>query len=173
MFILFNQIHGIVFTMIRFIMILNHFDKCILKTWFLFKYHQIKNQMQIVNMHYIECRNLVCFLHGSFMYDWQIWIALSLIFYAKISAGQRLIMINRIQNKSVCVHNIYVCTVYIYYVYINTHACIYWRKMCYVYILNIFIYNINYMNINIYCTCKYMCLYINIINIHSTCYIIK
>ncbi len=38
---------------------------------------------------------------------------------------QRLIVINRIQNKSVCVHNICVCTVYIYYVYINTHTCMY------------------------------------------------
>ncbi len=34
-------------------------------------------------------------------------------------------LINRIQNKSFCLHNIYVCTVYIYYVYINTHACMY------------------------------------------------
>ncbi len=31
-------------------------------------------------------------------------------------------MINRIQNKSFCLHNIWVCTVYIYYVYINTNT---------------------------------------------------
>ncbi len=66
------------------------------------------------------------------------------------SAVKRLIAINRIQNKSVF-NIIYVCTVYIYYVYINTHTCMYiFKKICYVYILNIFIYNINYMNINIY-----------------------
>ncbi len=49
--------------------------------------------------------------------------------------------------------------------------------ICYVYILNIFIYNINYMNINI-CMLIHVnifkiytvrvCLYIYIINIHST-----
>ncbi len=37
------------------------------------------------------------------------------------SAGQRLIVINRIQNKSFCEHNICVCAVYIYYVYKYTH----------------------------------------------------
>ncbi len=40
--------------------------------------------------------------------------------------------------------------IYIYtYTHTHTHACIYLRKICYVYILNIFIYDINYMNINI------------------------
>ncbi len=38
-----------------------------------------------------------------------------------VSAGQWLIMINRIHNKTFCVHNI--CTVYIYYVFINTYTC--------------------------------------------------
>ncbi len=71
-----------------------------------------------------------------------------IIQYIYISAVKRLIAINRIQNKS-CLHNICMCAVYIYYVYIHTHACIYLRKIGYVYILNIFIYNINYMNINI------------------------
>ncbi len=37
-------------------------------------------------------------------------------------------MINRIQNKSFCLHNIWVFTVVIYYVYINTNACIYLEK---------------------------------------------
>ncbi len=36
-----------------------------------------------------------------------------------ISAVKWLIVINRIQNKSLCLHNICVCTVYIYYVYIK------------------------------------------------------
>ncbi len=40
------------------------------------------------------------------------------------------------------------CAVYIY-VYINTNECIYFRKIGYVYILHIFIYNINYRKTNI------------------------
>ncbi len=39
------------------------------------------------------------------------------------SAIKWLIAINRIQNKSFCLHN--VCTVFIYYVYINTHIHVY------------------------------------------------
>ncbi len=47
------------------------------------------------------------------------------------------------ENKSLCLHNICMYTVYIYYVYINTNTCMYiFKKICYVYILNIFIYNI-------------------------------
>ncbi len=62
------------------------------------------------------------------------------------SAVKWFIMINRIQN------NICVLTVYIYYVYINTHTCMYIFKknMFCLYIKYIYIYNINYMNINIY-----------------------
>ncbi len=69
-----------------------------------------------------------------------------------ISAVKRLIVINRIQNKSFCLHNICVCTVYIYYVYINTNTCMYIfrEKICYVYILNIFTCNIIYINIHMY-----------------------
>ncbi len=39
-------------------------------------------------------------------------------------------MINRIQNKSFCLHHISVCTVYICYVYININAyiCMYILK---------------------------------------------
>ncbi len=40
----------------------------------------------------------------------------------KNCAVKRLIEINRIQNKSFCLHNICVCSVYIYYVYINPHT---------------------------------------------------
>ncbi len=58
-------------------------------------------------------------------------------------------MINHIQNKSLCLHSICVCAVYIYYVYINTHPCMYvFKKMLYLYIK--YLFNINYMNINIY-----------------------
>jgi len=45
--------------------------------------------------------------------------------YNIISVVKRLIAINRIQNKSFYLHNICVCTVYIYYVYTNTHTCMY------------------------------------------------
>ncbi len=91
------------------------------------------------------------------------------------SAVKWLIAINHIQNKSYCLHNICVCAMYIYYVYINTHTCMYIFKkniLC-LYIFNIFIYDIIYLNINIYMEIfsKYMlyvCLYIYIINIHST-----
>ncbi len=41
------------------------------------------------------------------------------------SAVKRLIAINRIQNKYVCLHNICMCAVFIYYVYINTNTCMY------------------------------------------------
>jgi len=48
-----------------------------------------------------------------------------------IRAVQKLIAINRIQNKSLCLHNIFVCAVHNYFVYINTHTCMYiFKKMC-------------------------------------------
>ncbi len=64
-------------------------------------------------------------------------------------------MINRIQNKKKCVN---VCTVHIdyVYIYINARTCML-RNISYVYVLNVYIYNINYMNINIY-----MKMYVNI-----------
>ncbi len=71
------------------------------------------------------------------------------------SAVKRLIMINRVQSKSFCLHNICMCFVYIYFLYKYKHMyiCIYsdmyFKKIGFVYILNIFIYNINCMNINI------------------------
>ncbi len=78
-----------------------------------------------------------------------------------ISAGQRFIVINCIQNKIFCVHNICVCAVYIYYVYINTHTCMYifnTNILC-LYIKHLYIY-INDMNKN---TCKYF------LNIYCIC----
>ncbi len=45
--------------------------------------------------------------------------------YIYISAVKRLIVINHIQNKLFCLHNISVCTLYIYYVYLNTNTCMY------------------------------------------------
>ncbi len=63
-----------------------------------------------------------------------------------ISPVKRLIVINHIQNKSFCLHNIYVCTVYIYYVYINTHSYSIYFENIYMHIF-IFILFISYINI--------------------------
>ncbi len=63
------------------------------------------------------------------------------------------------------------------FIIIHTHACIYFRKIGYVYILKISIYNIHSMNINIdmqihvniikiYTVC--VCIYVYIINKHRT-----
>ncbi len=64
----------------------------------------------------------------------------------RISAVKGLIVINRIQNKVfVCI--IYVCVLYIFimYIYKYTHMHVYITEK-YV----VCIYNINFMNINIY-----------------------
>ncbi len=53
-------------------------------------------------------------------------------------------------NIFFCIIYMRVLCIFIMYRKIHTHTCIYFRKICYVYIFNIFIYNINYMNINIY-----------------------
>ncbi len=70
-----------------------------------------------------------------------------LIIEVIFSAVKQLIAINRIQNKSFCLHNIYVCSVYIYYVYINTHT-----------------YSIYFENIYMY---LHVCIYIHIIYINN------
>jgi len=64
---------------------------------------------------------------------------------------QKLIAINRIQNKSLWLHNIFVCAVYNYFVYINTHTCMcIFKKMCYAYIKYLYLYNIDYVFIYIH-----------------------
>ncbi len=94
------------------------------------------------------------------------------------SAVKWLIVINRIQNKSFCLHNICVCTVYIYYAYINTHTySIYFENIymylhvyIYIHILYIIYKYIYYMSITYFLKCIHacVCIYIYIINIHST-----
>ncbi len=69
-----------------------------------------------------------------FIYSIQLLIYLFIFFIKCIlfyfSAVKWLIVINRIQNKSFCLHNICVCTVFIYYVYINTYTrSIYFENM--------------------------------------------
>ncbi len=88
--------------------------------------------------------------------------------YIYISAVKRLIAINRIQNKFFYI--VCVCTVYIYYVYINTHTCmfIFKKNMLRLYIKYIYtLYQLyKYIHLN---TCKYfqnrccmcVCLYIH------------
>ncbi len=69
------------------------------------------------------------------------------------------------------------CAVYIYYVYIITHTCMYISEQNVVYVLNIFIYNIKYeykyRHVNIFkihtvCVCIYI-----YINIHRTTHIMQ
>ncbi len=62
--------------------------------------------------------------------------------YNYISAVKLLITINHIKNISFCLHNICVYCVYIYYVCINTHTCMYiFRKYLHAYIyIHIFIF---------------------------------
>ncbi len=76
----------------------------------------------------------MCF---EFNLGFNLFLFYYILIYIYISAVKRLIVINRIQNKSFCLHNIWVCTVHIYYA--NTNTCMNIRKICYVYILNIFI----------------------------------
>ncbi len=82
------------------------------------------------------------------------WIYIYIYIYMCVCvclcAVKRLIMINHIQNKSFRLHNICVLCIFIMYI-LYTHTCMYiFKKKSYVYILNIFNYNINDMNINIY-----------------------
>ncbi len=56
-----------------------------------------------------------------------------------VSAVKWLITINRIQNKSFCLHNICVCAEYIYYVYVNTHTYSIYFENVYIYINIIYI----------------------------------
>ncbi len=72
-----------------------------------------------------------------------------ILYYIIFSAVKRLITINRIKNKSFCLHNICMCTVYIYYVYKYKHMHVYIHEKYVMFILNIFIYNIKYKNINV------------------------
>jgi len=50
--------------------------------------------------------------------------------YEKSRAVQRLIAINHIQNKILCLHDICVRAVYNYCIYMNTYACMYLRIIC-------------------------------------------
>ncbi len=89
----------------------------------------------------------------------------------RISAVKRLIVINRIQNNSFCLHNMCVCCVYLLGIYKYTHACIYFRKKKCLYIKYIYLeyklYEYKYRHVN---TCKYfqniycMCVYLYIHN---------
>ncbi len=71
-----------------------------------------------------------------------------------ISAVKWLIVINRIQNKSFGLHIKCVCTVYIYYEYINTHTSMYifQKNVLRLYIKYIYmLYKLyNYINVNIF-----------------------
>ncbi len=55
------------------------------------------------------------------------------------SAAKWLIVINRIQNKSFCLHDICVCAVYIYYVSKYKHMHIFKKNMLCLYIKYLYI----------------------------------
>ncbi len=71
-------------------------------------------------------------------------ILLATAVYIYFSAVRRLIVINHIQNKSFCLNNICVCSVYIYYVYINIHTYSIYFENIYVFTCLYYIH-INYM----------------------------
>ncbi len=56
-----------------------------------------------------------------------------------MSAVKRLIVINHIQNKSYCLHNVCVYAVYIYYGYVNRPTYIFKKNMLCLYIKYIYI----------------------------------
>ncbi len=51
----------------------------------------------------------------------------------------QMINLNAVKWLMDCLHNTFVCAVYIYYVYKHTHACIYLRKCLHLYIKYIYI----------------------------------
>ncbi len=62
-------------------------------------------------------------------------------------AVKRFIVINCIQNKSFCLHNICTSTVFIYYVYLNTQTFSIYLENIYIYIFILYILYINIFNI--------------------------
>ncbi len=60
------------------------------------------------------------FMFGSS--DICMYICIYVYIYIYISAVKLLLATNHIQNKRFCLHNKCMCTVFIYYVYINTHT---------------------------------------------------
>ncbi len=92
--------------------------------------------------------------------------------YIFTSAVKRLIAINHIRNLSFCLHNMCVCIVHIYYVYLNTHTYsiyfeniyMYLQFILYINLFNIFKHNIFFSNIHIYIyiyICMFVYLYIH------------
>ncbi len=70
------------------------------------------------NDHIYKKNVLLSWLYA--VYDYSIW-RLDLNVNLDISSAVKRLII---QNKSFCLHNICMCAVYIYYVYINTHVYI-------------------------------------------------
>ncbi len=71
--------------------------------------------------------------------EWFTWFGscscISCYIYIYISAVKRLIVINHIQNKSFCLHNVYIS-----YVYINTNTCMYIFKKNMLCLCSIYLY---------------------------------
>ncbi len=90
--------------------------------------------------------------------------------YSDINAVKQLIVINRIQNKGFCLHNICMCTVHIYCVYINTHTYSKYFENIYMYIF-IFLYYTLYIFNKYNIFLKYIhacvCIYIYTVTVHT------
>ncbi len=67
------------------------------------------------------------------------FIVYIIVLYIYCSAGQRLIVINRIQNKSFCLYNICVCAVCIHCVFKKTHTYSIYFENIYMY-LHVYVY---------------------------------
>ncbi len=94
------------------------------------------------------------------------YFVLATEFHLFISAVKHLIAINRIQNKSFCLHNI--CVLFIYYVYINTHTySIYFENIyMYIHLFTYIIYIFFFLKYIHACVCV-----IYIFNIWVVCFI--
>ncbi len=53
------------------------------------------------------------------------------------------ILVNRIQNKHFCLHNMCACIMYIYYVYINTHTAYILKIFTCIYLYSYHLYHVN------------------------------
>ncbi len=96
-------------------------------------------------MNIIKLNHVLEVKKGQYFQICQVFlILLATTVYIYFSAVRRLIVINHIQNKSFCLNNICVCSVYIYYVYINIHTYSIYFENIYVFTCLYYI-QINYM----------------------------
>ncbi len=96
-----------------------------------FRYFPLIIQFIYCNSEFIFCKSVYITISSELQYKILNCAIKSILF----SAAKKWIAINRIQNKSFCLHNICVCTVCIYYAYINTHTYGIYLENMYMYLL--------------------------------------